>query len=106
MKVLRRSAFAAATVAVALTLSACGSDEEVASESITETSVGTIVDVASGDGNFSTLVAAVVAADLVHSGQSPLFHISAFPASLPPLGKGHGKAASIPVSGSLLMLGI
>lgn len=64
MKVLRRSAFAAAAVAVALTLSACGSDEEVASESITETSVGTIVDVASGDGNFSTLVAAVVAADL------------------------------------------
>lgn len=33
-----------------------------------------------------------------HSGQSPLFHISAFPPSLPSLGKGHGKAASIPIN--------
>jgi uncharacterized surface protein with fasciclin (FAS1) repeats len=38
-----------------------------------QTSVGTIVDVASGAGNFSTLVAAVTAADLVEtlSGEGP-----------------------------------
>ena len=74
MKVLRRSAIAAAAIAAALTLSACGSDEDVASETTTtETSVGTIVDVASGAGNFSTLVAAVTAADLVEtlSGEGP-----------------------------------
>jgi uncharacterized surface protein with fasciclin (FAS1) repeats len=74
MKVLRPAAFAAAVIATALTLSACGSDTEKAMEETTEqTSVGTIVDVASGAGNFSTLVAAVTAADLAEtlSGEGP-----------------------------------
>ena len=66
MKVMHRSAFAAVAVAIALTLSACGSDAEESMDTASEeTSVGTIVDVASGAGNFSTLVAAVTAADLV-----------------------------------------
>jgi len=65
MKVLRPAAIAAVAVAMALTLSACGSDSETASETMTEqTSAGTIVDVASADASFSTLVAAVTAADL------------------------------------------
>ena len=74
MKVLRTSALIAAALAAALTLSACGSDSETASETMTEeTSVGTIVDVASADGSFATLVAAVTAADLVEtlSGAGP-----------------------------------
>ena len=74
MKVLRRSAFAAIAIATALTLSACGSDAETVSEEMTEpVSVGTIVDVAVGAGNFGTLVAAVTAADLVEtlSGEGP-----------------------------------
>jgi uncharacterized surface protein with fasciclin (FAS1) repeats len=55
-------------------LSACGSDSETASETTTETTApGTIVDVAVGAGNFTTLVAAVTAADLVEtlSGEGP-----------------------------------
>jgi uncharacterized surface protein with fasciclin (FAS1) repeats len=74
MKVMRRSVLAAAALATALTLSACGSDSETASDSMTEeVSVGTIVDVAVGAGNFTTLVAAVTAADLVEtlSGTGP-----------------------------------
>lgn len=74
MKVLRTSALVAVALAAALTLSACGSDSETASETMTEeTSVGTIVDVASADASFSTLVAAVAAADLVEtlSGTGP-----------------------------------
>jgi uncharacterized surface protein with fasciclin (FAS1) repeats len=74
MKVLRPAAFAAVVIATALTLSACGSDSEIAMEETTEqTTVGTIVDVASGAGNFSTLVAAVTAADLAEtlSGEGP-----------------------------------
>jgi len=74
MKVLRPAAFAAVVIATALTLSACGSDSETAMEETTEqASVGTIVDVASGAGNFSTLVAAVTAADLAAtlSGEGP-----------------------------------
>lgn len=74
MKVLRRSALAAAALATLLTLSACGSDSETASDSMTEeVSVGTIVDVAVGAGNFTTLVAAVTAAGLVEtlSGTGP-----------------------------------
>jgi hypothetical protein len=64
MKVLRRSVLVAAALAAALTLSACSSDSDTASDSMTEeTTVGTIVDVAAGDGSFSTLVAAVTAAD-------------------------------------------
>ena len=74
MKVLRRSALVAAALAALLTLSACSSDSDTASDSMTEeTTVGTIVDVASADGSFSTLVAAVTAADLVEtlSGTGP-----------------------------------
>lgn len=74
MKVLRRSVFAALAIVAALTLSACGSDSETASETTTETTApGTIVDVAVGAGNFTTLVAAVTAADLVEtlSGEGP-----------------------------------
>jgi uncharacterized surface protein with fasciclin (FAS1) repeats len=75
MKVLRPAAFTAVAIATALVLSACGSDSEKAMEETTteQTSVGTIVDVASGAGNFSTLVAAVTAADLATtlSGEGP-----------------------------------
>ena len=74
MKVLRRSALVAAALAALLTLSACSSDSDTASESMTEeTTVGTIVDVASADATFSTLVAAVSAAGLVEtlSGTGP-----------------------------------
>ena len=74
MKVLRRSALVAGALAAALTLSACSSDSDSATETMTEeTSVGTIVDVAVGAGNFTTLVAAVTAADLVEtlSGTGP-----------------------------------
>lgn len=73
MKVLRRSAFAALAVVAALTLSACGSDAETASETTEVTAPSTIVDVAVGAGNFTTLVAAVTAADLVEtlSGTGP-----------------------------------
>ena len=74
MKVLRRSALVAAALAAMMALSACSSDSDSASESMAEeTTVGTIVDVAVGAGNFSTLVAAVTAADLVEtlSGTGP-----------------------------------
>ena len=74
MKVLRRSALVAAALAALLTLSACSSDSDTASDTMTEeTTVGTIVDVAVGAGNFTTLVAAVTAADLVEtlSGTGP-----------------------------------
>ena len=74
MKVLRRSALVAAALAALLALSACSSDSDTASESMTEeTTVGTIVDVAAGDESFSTLVAAVTAAGLVEtlSGTGP-----------------------------------
>ena len=74
MKVLRKGAFAAIAVVAALTLSACGSDSEETMDMATEeTTAGTIVDVASGAGNFSTLVAALTAADLVEtlSGEGP-----------------------------------
>ena len=74
MKVLRKSALVAAALAVALTLSACSSDSDTATETMPEeTTVGTIVDVASADSTFSTLVAAVTAAELVEtlSGEGP-----------------------------------
>ena len=68
MKVFRPGAIAAVAVAMALTLSACGSDAETASETTTQQKdVGTIVDVASSNPDFSTLVAAVAAADLVET---------------------------------------
>jgi len=66
MKFFRRSIFAAAAVAIALTLSACSSSSDEASDSmVEEVSVGTIVEVAAGAGSFATLVAAVEAAGLV-----------------------------------------
>lgn len=74
MKVLRPSAFAAVAIAIALTLSACGSKSDKAMETTTkEMTAGTIVEVASAAGNFSTLVAAITAADLVEtlSGTGP-----------------------------------
>lgn len=74
MKVFRTSAIIAAALAAALTLSACSSGSNKASDTMTEeTKVGTIVDVASADTNFSTLVAAVSAAGLVEtlSGTGP-----------------------------------
>ena len=74
MKILRRSALVAAALAALLTLSACSSDSDSASDTMTEeTTVGTIVDVASADASFSTLVAAVSAAELVEtlSGTGP-----------------------------------
>ena len=75
MKLMRRSAIAALAIATALTLSACGNDEEMATEEVAaETmSPGTIVDVAVAAGNFTTLVAAVTAAELVEtlSGAGP-----------------------------------
>jgi uncharacterized surface protein with fasciclin (FAS1) repeats len=73
MSVLRRGAIAGLVIAGLLTLSACGSDADTASETMTEeVTVGTIVDVAVAN-NFSTLVAAVTAADLVAtlSGEGP-----------------------------------
>ncbi len=63
--------------ALSLTLAACGSDSEGASDTSTTTEAtadaGTIVEVASGNDDFSTLVAAVTAADLVEtlSGEGP-----------------------------------
>lgn len=73
MSVLRRSAIAGLVIAGLLILSACGSDTDTANETAAEeVSVGTIVDVAV-ENNFSTLVAAVTAADLVAtlSGEGP-----------------------------------
>ena len=72
MKAKRSGVFAAIAVVMALTLSACGSDKEETMEAVAEetteaTTVGTIVDVASGAGNFGTLVAAVTAAELVET---------------------------------------
>ena len=74
MKVLRSGAVVAVALIAALTLSACGSDSEETMDMATEeTTVGTIVDVAVSAGNFTTLVAAVTAADLVEtlSGTGP-----------------------------------
>ncbi len=74
MKVLRSGAVVAVALIAALTLSACGSDSEESMDIATEeTTVGTIVDVAVSAGNFTTLVAAVTAADLVEtlSGEGP-----------------------------------
>lgn len=87
MKALRRTAIAVVTAATALTLVACSSSsdetataetsvaasEAPADEMTEETSAGTIVDVASATDGFSTLVAAVTAADLAGtlSGEGP-----------------------------------
>lgn len=82
MKVMRRAALVAVAAAASLTLVACGSSTDEAtsdstpavSEEITDESgemavetdgAGTIVDIAATTDGFSTLVAAVTAADLV-----------------------------------------
>lgn len=77
MRVMRRTAIAVVSIAAALTLSACSStsDEATTAETTSATEeapamdeaavTGTIVDVASAGPDFSTLVAALTAADLV-----------------------------------------
>ncbi len=74
MKVSRIGLLLALGLVTALTLSACAKKQETATETATEsTAPGTIVDVAVGAGNFTTLVAAVTAAELVEtlSGEGP-----------------------------------
>lgn len=81
---MKLRAFTIAAVAASLVLAACGEDDNSAVETTaaavettaaaTETSAegpGTIVDVASGNPDFSTLVAAVGAAGLVETLQGP-----------------------------------
>jgi len=75
MKVLRKTTITAVAVAAMLALSACSGRPEM-DESATESEMvttNTIVDVASANPDFSTLVAAVAAADLVEtlSGEGP-----------------------------------
>ena len=66
MKVLRKSTIAALAAVLLLTLSACSSDEATESAPAEEVvATNTIVDVAVGNPDFSTLVAALTAADLV-----------------------------------------
>ena len=66
MKVLRKGSIAALAAVLLLTLSACSSDEATESAPAEEAVVtNTIVDVAVGNPDFSTLVAALTAADLV-----------------------------------------
>lgn len=67
MKVMRKGLLTSLAVVTALTLAACSSDssDSTAQESMEESAVGTIVDVAVGAGSFEILVAAVTAADLV-----------------------------------------
>lgn len=63
---MRKGILASLAVVTALALAACSSDSDTsAEESAPETAVGTIVEVATGAGGFDTLVAAVIAADLV-----------------------------------------
>lgn len=69
MKVLRKTTITAVAVAAMLVLSACSGRPEM-DESATESEMATtntIVDVASANPDFSTLVAAVAAADLVET---------------------------------------
>ena len=66
MKVLRKGSIAALAAVLLLTLSACSSDEATESAPAEEVvATNTIVDVAVGNPDFSTLVAALTAADLV-----------------------------------------
>ena len=66
MKVLRKGSIAALAAVLLLTLSACSSDEAMESAPAEEAvATNTIVDVAVGNPDFSTLVAALTAADLV-----------------------------------------
>ena len=66
MKVLRKGSIAALAAVLLLTLSACSSDEATETAPAEEAvATNTIVDVAVGNEDFSTLVAALTAADLV-----------------------------------------
>lgn len=65
MKVLRRSSIALLAVAAIFTLSACGSEEEVAAPVEEAAPLGTVVDLAISTPGFETLVAALTAAELV-----------------------------------------
>jgi len=65
MKVLRRSSIALLAVAAMFTLSACSSEEEVAAPVEEAVALGTVVDVAVASPDFSTLVTALTAAELV-----------------------------------------
>ncbi len=67
MKALRKASIAAVAALALLTLSACSGDESMDSAPMEEEAVvtNTIVDVAVGNPDFSTLVAALTAADLV-----------------------------------------
>ena len=67
MKSLRKASIAAVAALALLTLSACSSDESMDSAPMEEEAVAsnTIADVAVGNPDFSTLVAALTAADLV-----------------------------------------
>jgi uncharacterized surface protein with fasciclin (FAS1) repeats len=105
MKLFRTSALIAAALAAALTLSACGSDSDTATETMTEeTSVGTIVDVASADGSFATLVAAVTAADLVEtlSGTGPFTVFAPTDAAFAALPEGVLDALLLPENKAVL----
>ncbi len=94
----RTTKFAAVASALALTLAACGDDgsDDVAASDTVEAEqaaeLGTIVDVAVGNGSFTTLVAAVQAAGLVEtlSGDGPFTVFAptddAFAAALDALG--------------------
>ena len=105
MKLFRTSALIAAALAAALTLSACGSDSDTATETMTEeTSVGTVVDVASADGSFATLVAAVTAADLVEtlSGTGPFTVFAPTDAAFAALPEGVLDALLLPENKAVL----
>ena len=105
MKLFRTSALIAVALAAALTLSACGSDSDTATETMTEeTSVGTIVDVASADGSFATLVAAVTAADLVEtlSGTGPFTVFAPTDAAFAALPEGVLDALLLPENKAVL----
>jgi len=69
----RRLITAAVAAFALLTVSACGSEEESSTPAVEETVTNTIVDVASATEGFSTLVAALSAAELVEtlSGEGP-----------------------------------
>ena len=72
MKLIRNSKVLAAAVLTAIALSACSGDSDSTTESAAEeVAVGNIVEVATGAGNFGTLVAAVGAADLAETLSGP-----------------------------------
>ena len=109
MKAKRSGVFAAVAVVLALTLSACGSDKEETMEAVAEetteaTTVGTIVDVASGAGNFGTLVAAVTAAELVEtlSGEGPFTVFAPTDEAFAALPAGVVDALLLPVNKAVL----